>query len=61
MIIEIFKDRNKQYRFRIKSRNGKIWAQSEGYARKWPIKTLIGRINTSILDGRAPKVKDLTL
>lgn len=35
MIIEIFQSpKNKNYFFRIKARNGRIIAQSEGYKRK---------------------------
>lgn len=33
-MIEIFKDKAKEWRFRIKSPNGEIVAQSEGYKRK---------------------------
>ena len=31
---EVFKDRKKQWRFRLRARNGKIIAQSEAYASK---------------------------
>ena len=33
-IIEVFKDKKKGWRFRVKSKNGKIVAQSEGYKQK---------------------------
>ncbi len=33
-MIEIFKDKKKEFRFRVKARNGKIIAQSEGYKTK---------------------------
>jgi len=32
--IELFKDKDKQWRFRLLARNHKIIAQSEGYKRK---------------------------
>ena len=31
---EVFRDRKKQWRFRLKARNGKIIASSEGYISK---------------------------
>ena len=31
---EVFKDRKKQWRFRLRARNGKIIAQSEAYVSK---------------------------
>ena len=30
-VFEVFKDRKKQWRFRLRARNGKIIAASEGY------------------------------
>lgn len=33
-VFEIFKDRKKQWRFRLRARNGKIIASSEGYVSK---------------------------
>lgn len=33
-MIEIFKDKAKEWRFRVKGTNGEIIAQSEGYKRK---------------------------
>ena len=33
-IFEIYKDRKKQWRFRLKASNGKIIAVGEGYTRK---------------------------
>ncbi len=33
-MIEIFKDRKMEFRFRVKARNGRIIAQSEGYKTK---------------------------
>ena len=32
--IEVFKDKKGEWRWRVKSRNGKIVAQSEGYKRR---------------------------
>lgn len=58
MIFEIFKDRSKQFRFRIKSRNGKTIAQSEGYRSKRGVKNIADSLNTVILDGRTLKIKD---
>lgn len=34
MNFEIFQDSKKQWRFRLKARNGRIICQSEGYTRK---------------------------
>lgn len=61
MIFEVFKDRKKEYRFRIKAKNGKIIAQSEGYNRKSACTRFINNLKTIILDGRvdAIKVKDV--
>jgi len=33
-VFEVFKDRKKQWRFRLRARNGKIIAASEAYASK---------------------------
>lgn len=60
MIVEIFRDRKKQFRFSLKSRNGRIIAQSEGYTRKQSIKNLIGTIENAIMDGRKVITRDLS-
>jgi uncharacterized protein YegP (UPF0339 family) len=56
IIIEIFKDCEKQFRFRIKARNGKVIAQSEGYKAKRNAHKAIG----VIIRAASIKVKDLT-
>jgi uncharacterized protein YegP (UPF0339 family) len=67
MIFEIYIDKAKQYRFRLRSRNGRILLQSEGYKEKRSIKRLVKsvvyKLQQAILDGRKEyvKVKDLTL
>ena len=36
--IEIFRDRKREWRYRLKGRNGEIMAQSEGYRTRWSAK-----------------------
>jgi len=59
MIYEIFRDRKKQFRFRLKSRNGRIIAQSEGYQRKAGVINILTALGKMIEKGGV-KVKDLT-
>ena len=51
-MIEIFKDKKKEYRFRVKARNGKIIAQSESYKTKKScekgIKSLIKNCSSNV-------------
>lgn len=47
--IEIYKDRKKEWRFRIKSRNGKVLAHGEGYKDKRNIKKALEAIETVVL------------
>jgi hypothetical protein len=46
--IEIFNDRKGQFRFRVKSRNGEIIAQSEAYTTKAKCKNGINALETII-------------
>lgn len=59
MIYEIFRDRKKQFRFRLKARNGRIIAQSEGYHRKAGVINILKALGKMIENGGV-KVKDLT-
>lgn len=60
MTIEIFKDSKKQFRFRLKSNNNKIIAQSEGYKRKAGAQNAIDAIRTAGYEVNW-KLKDLTV
>jgi hypothetical protein len=55
-MIEIFKDKKKEYRFRVKAKNGKIIAQSEGYKTKKGCENGIESLIDNIY-----RIKDLTL
>jgi uncharacterized protein YegP (UPF0339 family) len=56
-IFEIFRDKKREFRWRIKSRNGKIIASSgEGFKRKRSIFTALDALTNGILT-----VKDSTL
>lgn len=50
--IEYFKDKKKEWRFRIKAKNGKILASSEGYKRVSGAEKAVGLI----LDSNIVKV-----
>lgn len=60
MIYEIFRDRKNQFRFRLKARNGRIIAQSEGYKRKAGAMNAIDAIRAVGYEG-SWTVKDLTV
>lgn len=57
MTFEIFKDSRSLFRFRIRSRNNKIVAQSEGYKTKQSairtIKRMIARIRSGNIKAKA--------
>lgn len=55
-MIEIFKDKKKEFRFRVKARNGKIIAQSEGYKTKNSCENGIESLKDNVI-----KIRDLTL
>ncbi len=52
--VELFKDRKKQWRFRIKAGNGQIVAQSEGYTRKHNAKKLLH----NLIDGELSVIEE---
>jgi uncharacterized protein YegP (UPF0339 family) len=60
MIYEIFRGKNKQFYFRLKARNGRIIAQSEGYKRKAGVINALTALGKMIKKGGV-KVKDLTI
>lgn len=60
MIYEIFRGKNKQFYFRLKSRNGRIIAQSEAYHRKAGVINILKALGKMIENGGV-KVKDLTV
>lgn len=59
MIFVIFKSK-KLFYFRIKAKNGKIIAQSEGYKTKRGATKTVGVFMNAVMDGVTPKCVDLT-
>jgi hypothetical protein len=64
-MIEKFRDKKKEYRFRVKARNGKIIAQSEGYKTKKGCERGIDSLINNLVrmneyEYRSRNIKDLT-
>ena len=56
-MIEIFKDKKGEFRFRVKARNGKIIATSEGYKTKRSCENGIDSLLNNTID---PMIKEVT-
>lgn len=63
MPVEIYKDKKGEFRFRVKAKNGKIIAVSEGYKSKQSCEGGIESLCNTLYDPiyGASYVKDLTL
>jgi uncharacterized protein YegP (UPF0339 family) len=59
MTFELFKSK-KLFYFRIKAKNGRIIAQSEGYKTKRGVTKTVGVFMNAVMDGITPKCVDLT-
>ncbi len=56
-MIEIYKDKKGEFRFRVKARNGRILCASEGYKTKRSCENGIDSLQDNTYD---PKIRDLT-
>lgn len=59
MKIEIYKDDNGEWRWRLKARNGRIVADSgEGYRRKIDVQKILDHINLCMVEGEVEFVEE---
>lgn len=58
---EVYRTKNKQFAYRIKSKNGKIVGQGETYTRKYNCMKTVNRVFDWMIEGEFMDLKDLTL